>query len=436
MTRTQKIGVGIIFVILLIIAGTWYFTTHLVPPNKESPEIEYYTCAMHPSVKEKNPGQCPICGMDLIPVITKVQPDSVKTDLTFHIDPEKIQLIGVKYATAQIMPFHKTIRAAGRVDYNETQISVVNLKYQGWIKNLYADYTGQLIKKGQALFDIYNPDLLTAQYEYLGALENMESLELADQESPEIKPAKLKEVKEILASVRQRLLLWDFTDEQITQIEKVRKPTTLVTVYSPIDGFVINKMALAGMYVEPGMELYKIANLSTVWVYADIYEYEVPYVSVGQDAEITLRNSPEEIFKGKITYIFPYLNAETRTSRVRIQLTNRNGKIKPEMYANVKIESHLGEKLGVSEDAVINTGERQIVFVDKGEGLLEARLVQIGVAAAGFVEIKDGLKLGDKIISQANFLIDAESKIQGVLQRLEGDTMRMEIQEQPPVHIH
>jgi len=384
-------------------------------------EVDYYTCTMHPSIKSPEPGKCPICSMDLTPVMKKPQASTEKVDLSFSVSPVKQQLIGVKFSTAEVVELHQTIRAVGRVDYDERKVAVVNLKISGWIKDLLVDYTGQLVRKSQPLFTIYSPELVSTQEEYLQARRAVQSTAIAATTTDYRQSASTVYInpQEVLNTTRQRLLLWDITEEQIVELEKRGKPETYLTIHSPIAGNVINKMALKGMHVEPGMELYKIADLSAVWVYADVYEYELPYVKVGQEAAITLSYFPGEAFTGKITYIFPYLNMNTRTARVRIELPNRDGRFKPEMYADVEIQVDLGKKLAIPESAVLNTGVRQIVFVDKGNGLFEVRFVKLGSRAEGLYEIKEGLAEGERVVSYANFLIDAESKVQGVLQRLE-----------------
>ncbi len=400
--------------------------------SNEKNEIDYYTCTMHPSVHEKQPGKCPICSMDLVPVMKKpaVKESEKKVDLTFVVSPVKQQLIGVKFSTAEVLPLQKTIRAVGRIEYNERKVAVMNLKISGWIQNLYVDYTGQFVRKGQPLFDIYSPELVSTQEEYLLALKAVIDQKMMSKPdtlgasiSTESKstsnPGVLVNPAEVLKTARQRLLLWDITEEQIAELEKRGKSDTYLTIYSPISGYVINKTALKGMHVEPGMELYKIADLSTVWLYADVYEYELPYVKVGQEAEVKLAYYPSQLFKGRITYVFPYLNPNTRTARVRIEFPNREGKLKPEMYADAEIRVNLGKKLAIPESAVLDTGVRQIVFVDKGDGLFEVRFVKLGARAEGLYEIKEGLKTGERVVSYANFLIDAESKVQGVLQRIE-----------------
>ncbi len=389
--------------------------------HRQENEVDYYTCTMHPSIKSPEPGKCPICSMDLTPVMKKPQASTEKVDLSFSVSPVKQQLIGVKFSTAEVVELHQTIRAVGRVDYDERKVAVVNLKISGWIKDLLVDYTGQLVRKGQPLFTIYSPELVSTQEEYLQARRAVQSTPIAATTTDYRQSTSTVYInpQEVLNTARQRLLLWDITEEQIAELEKRGKPETYLTIHSPLNGHVIMKMALKGMHVDPGMELYKIADLSTVWVYADVYEYELSHVKIGQNATITLSYLPGKTFEGRITYVFPYLNMNTRTARVRIELPNRDGRLKPEMYADVEIHVDFGKKLAIPESAVLNTGVRQIVFVDKGNGLFEVRFVKLGSRAKGLYEIKGGLAEGERVVSYANFLIDAESKVQGVLQRLE-----------------
>jgi RND family efflux transporter MFP subunit len=380
-------------------------------------EILYYTCTMHPSVKSPTPGRCPICNMDLAPVMKSAPADTGAVDLTFHVSGAKQQLIGVTFAPAEHRDVHKIIRAYGRVEYDETRLAVVNLRVGGWVDRLYADFEGKFVRAGQPLFRLYSPDLLSAQSEYL----------LARQAADTTKQAY---ASALLTTARERLRLWLMTDEQIGELEQRGRPETHVAIVSPASGYVVEKMVVQGMRVEPEMALYKIADLSRVWVHADVYEYELPFVRVGQEATILL---PGTHYTGRISYIYPYLHTETRTTRVRIELPNREGALKPDMYAEVNVHVDLGERLVVPESAVLRTGERQIVFVNRGQGIFELRLVKLGVRAEGFYEITDGLSEGEQVVSSANFLIDAESNVQGVLRRMEGAAV---VEAAPPVHRH
>lgn len=429
---------AIILALLLLSAGFGLFMSCSKEPEQVLSDVEYYTCAMHPSVHEKKPGSCPICGMDLIPVLKKTTADSQNVSMTFPLDQEKLQLIGVKSVPVQTIPLHKIIRTVGRVDYNEKRLAVVNLKFRGWIEHLYADYTGQTVKRGEALFDIYSPDLLATQQELLNAMKfTTPEYATVDQAGDSIRvlPNGSSGGQELINNIRQRLLLSGMSAEQIKEVEKSKQPAANITIPAPIDGVIINKAALAGMYVEPGMELYKIADLSTVWIYADIYENELSFITLNQTAGVTLTSRPGEVYTSKIIFIFPYLNAATRTGQVRLEQPNNKGLFRPEMYANVTIEANLGERLAVPTDAVINTGERQIVFVEKSAGLMEARLVQIGVNAGEFTEIISGVSEGENVVAKANFLIDSESKIQGIMQSGQSD-MPESLPGMEPEHDH
>ncbi|MCI0708276.1 MAG: efflux RND transporter periplasmic adaptor subunit [Ignavibacteriae bacterium] len=388
-------------------------------------EIDYYTCGMHPSVKSPDPGKCPICGMNLVPVYKQGSASQEKVDMTFTVSPAMRQRIGVKYATAEVTSLHRTIHAVGKIDYNETALSEINLKISGWIEKLYVDYTGKRVRKGEPLFSLYSPELISAQEEYLLAHANYQTTGTTSAHSSPVSNHQLYE------RARQRLLLWGLTEEQLIQIEERGKAETYVDFASPQTGIVIEKMAVEGSNVGMGRPLYKIANLSTVWINADIYEYELSSVKVGQEAEVRVSAYPGETFRGRITYVFPFLEAMTRSVKVRMEFPNKDGKLKPEMYADVEIRQTRDNVLTIPEQAVLFTGQRQIVFVDKGDGLFEVRFVTIGERGNNLVEIKEGLRSGERVVSSANFLIDAESRMQGVLQRLEGVT-----QTAPAEHKH
>jgi Cu(I)/Ag(I) efflux system membrane fusion protein len=299
------------------------------------------------------------------------------------------------------------IRTVGRVEYDERKLAEVTLKIAGWIQDLYADYTGKLVKKGEPLFTLYSPDLVTAQEEYLLARSTLEQLKNSDV------PGARASAQSLVWASRQRLLLWDLTPTQIRVLEEAGKPPLYQTIYSPLSGFIIEKMAYRGRRVESGMTLYKIADLSTVWVKADIYEYELPFVHVGQEAKVSLSYYPGAVFTAKVTYLYPYLEEKTRTGKVRFELANTpDWKLKPAMYATAELEMNLGEKLVVPESAVLDSGVRQIVFVDKGQGRFTPQEVRLGNRIDRDVEVLGGLTEGERIVTSGNFLIDSESKLQ------------------------
>jgi Cu(I)/Ag(I) efflux system membrane fusion protein len=326
-----------------------------------------------------------------------------------QISPEKQQLIGVKIGAVEMKPLEKVIRTVGRVDYDEKRIVTVSPKIGGWIEELFVDFTGRYVRQGEPLLTIYSPELVSTQEEYLIALRAKKDLA----KSP------FREVAgsgdSLAESAKRRLKLWDITDDQIRILEETGQPRKTLTLYSPFSGFVLEKAAYNGMNVMPGITLFKLADLSVVWLYADIYEYELPFIRLGQQASIQLSYLPGETLTGKAIYIYPSLNPETRTAKVRFEIPNLQGRLKPEMYANVEIKVHLGQKLAVPEGAIIDTGLRQIAIIDKGSGYFEPREVKVGSKVEGYYEVIKGLKAGERVVTSANFLIDSESKLKEAL---------------------
>lgn len=322
------------------------------------------------------------------------------------LSPEKIQLIGVRTATAGYQVVDRRIRTVGRVDVNETKLAFVNTKISGWVKKLYIDYTGQHVKKGQPLLLLYSPDLVSAQEEYLLALQATRSAS----ESGGFKEVDASR-RSLLESAKRRLHLWDITDAQIEELEKTGKPGTDMTVYAPLDGIVLEKMVLDGGYITPGMNLYKIADLSTIWVIADVYEYEVPLVKVGQKARVSLSYEPGTAYSAIVNYIYPTLDPATRTVKVRLTMENPGLMLKPEMYANIEISASSGSRLTIPAEAVLDSGLRQIVYVEKKEGVYEMREVKLGARGETSVEVLSGIRKGERVVTSGNFLIDSESQL-------------------------
>ena len=295
----------------------------------------------------------------------------------------------------------------GRLDYDERKLAEVTLKVEGYIGDLFVDYTGKPVRKGDPLFTIYSPELVTAQEEYLLAHETLGRLGGSNV------PSALDSARSLVRASRERLRLWDLTDQQVRALEESRKHELYQTIYSPISGVVIEKMAFKGHRTEPGMPLYKIADLSTIWVYADIYEYELPFVQVGQEARITLAYYPAEEWTARLTYVYPSIDPKTRTAKVRFELPN-SGKhqLLPEMYGNVELHVPAGERLTVPETAVLDSGRRQVVFVASTDGQLVPRDVKLGSRFDYYVEVLEGLSPGERVVTSANFLVDSESKLQ------------------------
>lgn len=334
---------------------------------------------------------------------------------TVEIPADKQQLIGVKIAVAQVKPLRKIIRTVGRIEYDEKKLATVNTKIEGWIEKLYVDYTGRYVKKGEPLAEIYSPELYATQQEYLNVLKWAK-------QGREVKEERISKMLSgdagaILDAAKQRLKLWDISELQIKKIEESGKPIRSLTLYSPVSGYVLQKTVVQGMRVMPGERLFDVADLSTVWIVSDIYEYELPLIKPGQAATISLSYFPGKEWTSRIDYVYPTLAGETRTAKVRFTIPNPGGQLKPQMFTNVEVKVNLGSRLAVPEDAVIDTGVRQIVYVDKGEGYFEPREVTTGVRADGMVEITKGLKAGEKVASAANFLIDSESRLKGVVKQ-------------------
>ncbi len=324
---------------------------------------------------------------------------------TIAIPAETRQLIGVRSAPVGYAPLEQEIRAVGTVEYDERGYSQVTLKVSGWVREVFVDSVGRPVRKGEPLFTLYSPDLLATQDEYLLALKTKAQLDA----SP-LAEAKAN-ASALVASARERLRLWDLTETQIAALEQRGKAEPVLTVYAPASGIILKREALPGKYVEPNTTLYEMADLSTAWVHADIYESEVPAVKVGQPAAVTFAAYPGEIFRARVSYIYPSLNAEARTVRVRLELPNPGLKLKPGMYGDVTVRTRADRALVVPKEAVLDTGLRQLVFLDKGQGIYQPAPVKLGRKSQDRVEVLEGLKEGDQVVTSANFLLDADSKL-------------------------
>lgn len=322
---------------------------------------------------------------------------------TVTIDARRRQMIGVTVGAAERRELTRTIRAAGRIVYDETALSDVTLRFDAWIGELEADFVGTRVRRGETLFTVYGPALLAAQQEYLSAYRRGSQLAYGGEG--------------LLAAARKRLELWDIGDGQIRALERRGEPLDYLPVASPRDGTVVAKHVVAGSAVKAGQTLMRVADLSRVWVDAEIYEAELPLVSEGMAAEVTLPYLPGERFNARVEYVYPYLEDDSRTARIRLTLDNPRGALKPDMYAEVKLQAELGERLSVLEDAVLVAGERRVVFVDLGGGRLRPVRVETGQRAEGYVEILDGLSAGDRIVTSGTFLIASETKLKAGMEQ-------------------
>lgn len=411
-----------------------------------------YTCGMHPFIIQDEPGLCPICGMKLTPMkegaesaaaqpaerkvkhwVSPMDPSYVRDepgqDYMGHdlvpvyedgavpgqivIDPTTMQNIGVRTAPVERRRLERTIRTIGLVTYEEPRQYSVNSKIEGWIERLHINQEGQTVEERQPLMEIYSPELVAAQQEYLLALEHNERL--ARSPFAEIAAG----AGRLLDAARTRLSYWDISDRQIEELKRIGEVRKTMTLYSPYGGIVTAKPVVEGMRVMPGMELLQISDISTVWINADIYEFELPWVKTGLTARVELPYARQQL-EGKITYIYPYLQGETRTVRARIEMANPGWELKPGMFANVSIAADpVSDTLAVPASAVLRSGTRQTVFVALGGGKFEPRPVTTGISdGEGFIQVLSGVRVGERVVTSAQFLFDSESRLQEAVQKM------------------
>jgi len=367
---------------------------------------------MDPGYVSDKPGKAP-CGMDLVPVYEEEGGEAAAPG-TIAVEPNTLQSMGVRTAKAEVRPLGRSIRAVGIVNYDERRLAIVTTKIQGWVDRLYVKATGDPIRRGQALISIYSPELVSTQREYLLALKNLKALEKSPY--PEVKES----ARRLLEASRRRLEYWDISRRQIEILGKTGEVKKDLTLSSPVNGIVIKRMVTQGQMVQAGMPLLEVADLSEVWIDGEVYEYELPWVKVGQHAEVTLAYIPGETFHGKVQYIYPYLKGTTRTARVRLSFPNPGLKLKPEMYGQVFIHAPLPRPVvAVPSEAVLDSGEKQLVFLALGKGRFEPREVKLGVEGdGGWREVTAGLKGGEEIVTSAQFLLDSESRIREAIAKM------------------
>jgi Cu(I)/Ag(I) efflux system membrane fusion protein len=391
--------------------------TLLPTTDSSGRKILYYQDPMHPWYKSNQPGIAPDCGMKLVAVYADEQQTAALGTLppgTVQISPARQQLMGVTTAMAEYRPIEKTIRTVGQVAIDETRLSNVHVKVNGWIQKVFVDYTWQPVKKGEPLFTIYSPDLLATEQEYLLALRARKSLGSSPYQ--EVSSG----TESLLEAARRRLALWDLTDAQIGQLEETGKAQHEITIYAPASGYVMERKAYPNQYVTPDTELYKLVDLSRVWVQADVYEFEMPAVSLGQEATMTTESLPGASWKGRLVFINPEVKADTRTGTVRLEFPNPELKLKPGMFVNVDLHKSFGRPLTVPVDAVLNSGTRQVVFVDLGNGAFAPHEVMIGEHTQDYIAILSGLRAGEHVVTRANFLIDSESNLRQSIEGMAG----------------
>ncbi len=375
-------------------------------------EVLFWRAPMDPTITSPTPVKDAM-GMDYVPVYAD-DADSPPAG-TVRIDPTFVQNIGVQSEPVQRVDIPFTIRTLGTLTYADDAMTWINTKYEGWIENVGVNYVGEPVTQGQTLFEIYSPQLVTTQKEYLQAVDYAERM--AGTSYPDI----AARARALVASSRERLGYWDITEAQIHQIEELGATRRTLAVTSPVEGIVVEKMdqALEGMHVMPGMNLYKLADLSTIWVEVEIFENQVPWLRIGQEATVELPYTPGRVYTGRIRYLYPFFNARTRTMKVSIELQNPDRQLRADMYANVTLEvPSARDVLAVPQEAVIRSGTRDVVILDRGMGTFEAKEVTLGVNGSGLWEVTDGIVEGDRVVLSAQFLIDSESSLTEAIRKV------------------
>ena len=345
-------------------------------------------------------------GMEYIPVYEGEEPQGTGVKISL----DRVQKLGVRTEAAALRVVSHTVRALGTIQVDERAQRTVSPRFEGWIQRLYVNATGQFVQRGQPLMEVYSPDLVAAQQEYLVATRGVAALKDA---SPEIQA----NMRNLVEGSLQRLRNWDIADEELARLRAEGKPRNAITLRSPASGVVLDKPSVQGMRFMPGEVLYKIADLSSVWLLAEVFEQDLGMVRAGQAAKVRVNAYPEKVFEGKVAFVYPTVTPETRTARVRIEMRNPGQLLKPAMYANVELiaGAERAKRLAVPDSAVLDSGTRQIVLVRKSEGLFEPREVKLGMRSDGYVEVMDGVKDGEEVVVGANFLIDAESNLKAAI---------------------
>jgi multidrug efflux pump subunit AcrA (membrane-fusion protein) len=373
-------------------------------------KVLFWYDPMNPAHRADKPGKAPD-GMDLVPMYADTNESKEEMPPgTVMISPAKQQLIGVRTATVERQRVERTIRTVGKVSFDETRISHIHTKVNGYIEDAFVDFVGKAVKKGDPLFTIYSPELVSTQQEYLIALRGKKYL--SDAPYAEIAAG----ADSLVSAARERLRLWDITDEDLQALEKEGKVKRALTIYSPSDGVVMERKVFQhGPYVTPDMDLYTIADLSTAWVLAEVYENEVPYVRVGQTATMRLSYYSGKTYTGKIAFIYPTVDPKTRTARVRLEFPNPDLGLKPEMFADVELAIDYGTAVVVPQEAVLDAGDEKVVFIAHPDGRFEPRRIEIGARVDDRVIVLSGLRPGETIVTSANFLIDSESRLKSAM---------------------
>ncbi len=423
-----KITLAVLVASILVVGVSWRLgyqqgASRLPSGPSSSHKLLFYRNPMNPAITSPVPAKDEM-GMDYIPVYeddattpvksAQQQADDFFSDETkvsglgaVTMTDQGIKLSGVQVAMAVQEKLQRALRTVGLVVSDETRIHRVQTKVGGWVETLLINYMGQLVKKGSPILSIYSPELLSSQEEFIKIRQS--ALRSASDAGDRSSAQRLRE------SAQRRLELFDVPPDFIKELERTGKPQRTVTLLSPADGFVTAKDIFPGQEVKPGMELYTVTDLSVVWVDAEVYEYETRDVHVGQEGVLTTSYDPSLRLTGKIAYIYPYLNRESRTLKLRFNFENKDLRLKPGMYVDVNLMIDYGEGIVIPDSAVMDSGTRQVVFVDKGEGRFEPREVKAGARSEGKIQVLSGLSAGDRVVVKANFLLDSESRLRALI---------------------
>lgn len=416
MKLSKKVVIPLVVILLVAAAGGGYYLWQQKKPGKGTKESKQgqeakvlYTCAMHPFIIKDKPGTCPICGMQLIKKVEGTQASAAEQKMLGHVSLSPTQSVMANVATvpADYEPLSKEINAVGIVQYDQSKQAKVTAWVAGRIDKLNVNTVGAFVSKGRPVAEIYSPDLVAAQQEYLLALKSRD----------QFKRSSIDAISQggegLVASARQRLKLLGVKDEQIAGLEKAGHPNIKLPIYTPLSGVVIEKMVQEGQYVDTTMPLLNIADLSNVWVEVEVYENEFSFVKMGQRVEILSQSYPGKTFSGRVSFIYPFLDPKTRTVKVRVEMANPGLKLKPDMFVNASIKAPLGTALVIPTTALMDTGKRQVVWVESQPGMFEPHDVQVGARVGDKVQILSGLKQGDKVAASGGYLIDSESQLAG-----------------------
>ena len=413
------ISTAILLIVVAVaasVAGYWWGTGRSTQSSAASPE-QAKSQAARKILYYRNPMGLPdtspvpkkdSMGMDYTPVYEGEEPASDGS--VVKISVEKVQKLGVRTEAAALRELIRTVRAVSTVQADERRLHTVAPRFEGWIERLYVNTTGQAVTKGDALMDVYSPELITAQQEYLIAWQGVQAVAGG---SPDVRAG----MQRLVDSALQRLRNWDISEAELLHLQKEGKARQYVTLRSAVSGVVLEKPSIQGKRFMPGEVLYQIADLSSVWVLADVFEQDLGMVRLGQPAAVRVDAYPDKVFNGKITFIYPTVTPETRTAKVRVELSNVQALLKPAMYARVEFASgqNKAKVLAVPDSAVLDSGTRQVVLVELGAGRFEPRAVKLGMRGDGYVEVLEGVKAGEAVVVSANFLIDAESNLKAAL---------------------